>query len=184
MISYSPKGDPNPAAHGTPMRVAMGFGAVAPFQIVFQAHVTPAPAIEKVKHGQQHPKDNYLEANWQHSPYRNFQIHYSINAHDIEFNQRSVESYSDTLEFVAVLYNDDGAIVNSLITTVPMVLQTDEYLRAINNGIGADQTIAIPAHGDYFLRLGVHDLNSGHIGALEIPAESIKLIPQASGVKP
>lgn len=181
MISYSPKGDPNPAAHGTPMHVAMGFGAVAPFQIVFQAHVTPAPVIQKIKHGQQPPKDNYLEANWLHSPYRNFQIHYSIDAHDIQFNQRSVDSYSDTLELVAVVYNDDGSIVNSLITTIPMVLRTDDYLQVINKGLGASQTIAIPTHGDYFIRLGVHDVNSGHIGALEIPAESIKLTPQTSG---
>lgn len=184
MISYSPKGDPNPAAHAAPMHLAMGFGAVAPFQILFQAQVTPAPATQKIKHGQERPKGNFLEDNWQHSPYRNFQIHYSINAHDLQLDQNSAESYTDTLELIAVVYNDDGAIVNSLVSTIPMVLRTDEYLKAINNGMGALQTIAIPSHGDYFLRLGVHDLNSGHIGALEIPAESIKLTAQGPGAKP
>jgi hypothetical protein len=47
----------------------------------------------------------------------------------------------------------------------------------MQNGMGVDQTIAIPTQGNFFLRLGVHDLTSDHIGTLEVPVETIKLLP-------
>jgi VWFA-related protein len=177
MISYSPKGDPADPSQSPPLRLAMAFGAVAPFQILFQAHVTPEPSIDKLKRHAQPPKDNYLDAKWLHSAYRNYQIHYSVDAHDIQFKQGSIKAYAANLQFIAVLYNDDGAIVNSLITTAPMELNLNQYLQIINAGLGIDQTIAVPTHGDFFLRLGIHDLNSGRVGALEIPAESIQISP-------
>ena len=33
--------------------------------------------------------------------------------------------------------------------------------------------IDVPATGDYFLRIAVHDLSSGRVGAIEIPTASI-----------
>jgi VWFA-related protein len=180
MISYSPKGDPADPSQSPPLRLAMAFGAVAPFQILFQAHVAPDPAINKLKRHEQPPKNNYLDAKWLHSAYRNYEIHYSVDAHDIQFKQGSMSAYNANLQFIAVLYNDDGVMVNSLITTVPIELDLNQYLQVINGGIGLTQTIAVPTHGDFFLRLGVHDLNSGRVGALEIPAESIQLTPAAA----
>ena len=57
---------------------------------------------------------------------------------------------------------------------------------ALTNGITYDQTIAVPlagnpVPGNFFLRVGVNEASTGHIGSLEIPAEWIKLPPQATG---
>lgn len=181
MISYSPKGDPRGpgVSTGSPLKQAMAFGGVAPFQILFQAHVTPAAAKEKIKRHDKAPAGNYLGAKWLHSPYRNYQVHYSIDPHDIEFASHTVGSYHDTIEFVAVLYDDYGEIVNSLVSTSSVELNPDQYMQAMRGGLGFTQTIAMPAQGNYFLRLGVHDLTSDHIGALEVPAELIKPEPVA-----
>jgi hypothetical protein len=36
------------------------------------------------------------------------------------------------------------------------------------------QEIAVPVKGNYFLRVGVHDLESDRIGALEIPVDQVR----------
>jgi hypothetical protein len=43
----------------------------------------------------------------------------------------------------------------------------------LTGGANAHQEIAIPATGNYFLRIAVHDLITDHIGALEIPTSSL-----------
>jgi hypothetical protein len=47
------------------------------------------------------------------------------------------------------------------------------------NGANAHQQIDLPATGNYFLRIAVHDLTTGHVGAIEIPTTSITLVPAA-----
>ena len=179
LISYSPKGDPEGygAAKRTPLESAMSFGAVAPFQILFRAHVTPELSTEKIKRNMAPPKGNYLKAQWLHSPYRNYHIHYSIDPQGIQFASQRVGSYHDTIQVVAMVYDDTGQVVNSLIETIPIAVDPEGFGRIMQNGMGIDETIAIPANGNFFLRLGVHDLNSDHIGTLEVPVETIKLLP-------
>jgi hypothetical protein len=41
------------------------------------------------------------------------------------------------------------------------------------SGLHAEQQIAVPVKGNYFLRVGVHDVPSDHIGALEIPVDEV-----------
>ena len=43
----------------------------------------------------------------------------------------------------------------------------------LRGGANAHQEIAVPATGDYFLRIAVHDLASDRVGAIEIPTASI-----------
>ena len=177
LISFSPKGDPNAVAQRAPLDEAMSFGAVPPFQVIFKAHITPAPTAEKLARNTPLPEDNYLAAQYRQTAYRNYQVHYSIDPQDLQFAQHPVYSYHDTIEFIAVVYDDKGAIVNSFVNTVPIDAGVADYSRIMQTGIGIQLPIAIPAKGDFYLRLGVHDLTSDRIGALEIPVEAIKLSP-------
>ena len=183
LLSYSPKGDPGGygAAKRTPLDQAMIFGAVAPFEILFQAHVTPELSTEKIKRNMPLPKDNFLKGQWQHTPYRNYQIHYSIQPQDIQFASQRVDSYHGNIQFIAIVYDDGGNIVNSLVNTREVQVDAAGYGRIMqSSGLGVDETIAVPAKGDFFLRIGVVDLISGRIGALEVPVETIKLLPPAN----
>jgi VWFA-related protein len=177
MISYSPSGDPDGPGHATatPLRAAMSFGSVAPFQILFKVTATPSPTIEKNKHNVPLPKNTFLSPEFSKSPYRLYTLHYSIHPEDLQFSSQTVDSYADSLEFVAVLYTDDGRIANSLISHADLQVNAAGYGRIMRSGVGYEMTVAIPTNGNFFLRAAVHDLTSDRIGALEIPAEAIKL---------
>ncbi len=178
LISYSPKGDPHATSPTTtPLQQAMLFGAVPPFQVLFRAHITPASATAKISRHNQRPAGNYLQTQWLHSRYREYQIHYSVDAEALKFGQPTPMSYQDTLEFLAIVYDDQGNIANSIVTTTPMDFNVNQYLEANRMGVGFNQAIAVPTHGEFYLRVAVHDLNSGRIGALEIPISQIELSP-------
>jgi hypothetical protein len=40
-------------------------------------------------------------------------------------------------------------------------------------GVQYRQEISVPVKGEYFLRIGVHDLTSDKVGALEVPVDSV-----------
>jgi VWFA-related protein len=178
LISYSAKGDPNAITNSTSLDEAMAFGAVPPFQVLFKAQVTPTPSTEKLERNAPLPQDNYLGVQWRRSPYRDYQIHYSVNPRDIQFTPGKAGSYHASIELLAVVYNEYGAQVNSLVATIPLNVNANDFDRILQSGLGINQTIAIPVHGDFYLRLGVHDLTSNRVSALEVPSESIKLTPQ------
>ena len=43
----------------------------------------------------------------------------------------------------------------------------------LRGGANAHQEIDVPATGDYFLRIAVHDLTSDRVGSIEVPTSSI-----------
>ena len=52
-------------------------------------------------------------------------------------------------------------------------LSEDRYRVLLAHGLQAQEQIAVPVKGNYFLRVGVHDVPSDHIGALEIPVDEV-----------
>jgi VWFA-related protein len=174
LISYSPLGGPGVT---TSMATAMSFGAVQPLDIRFQAQVIAASVT---KRGGQLPKNNRLAAPWQHSTYREYQILYSIDPKSLEPGSLVAGSQGDAVEVVAVVYDEQGAMANSMKMVVALGPNGQPTGAEAQEGPGLEQTIAIPVHGGFYLRVGVHDLASDRVGALEIPVKSIKFAPQLS----
>jgi VWFA-related protein len=164
---------------------AMGMGAPAPKDLLFLANVTPAAEVSKVKNEEPLANDNFLAPKYRKSAYRDYKIHYSVNAREIELTPTPDSNYHSKLEFVAVVYDDVGQVVNSKRKLAPIQLDNATYQRIIGSGrIGIDLSIAIPAKGNYFLRLGVYDVAANKIGAIEIPAAEIQLgLPQDASVQ-
>jgi hypothetical protein len=54
-------------------------------------------------------------------------------------------------------------------------LREDSYRSLLQNGMGTKHSIAIPIKGNYVVRLGVHDLNSDRVGALQFPLSSVNI---------
>ena len=79
-----------------------------------------------------------------------------------------------TIEFVTLVYDQLGNRVNSMLSTAALKISEDRYQQLLVRGLPAQEQIAVPAKGNYFLRVGVHDVPSDHIGALEIPVDEVR----------
>jgi hypothetical protein len=72
--------------------------------------------------------------------------------------------------------------VNSQLTTAVLNVNEAHYRRLLASGLPASQQIAVPVKGNYFLRVGVHDVASDHIGAIEIPVDQVRPGVTAQGM--
>ena len=174
LISVSPRGNPGYTSRAQAiLHAAMALGAPTPIDIHFTVTVTPSPERLKTTRGEPLPPDTFLTPAFQDTPYRIYKLHYRIDAKDLHLSAHAF-TLSDNLQFVAVLYRDDGVVANSVSTPTEIAISAGSLNRALSVGVTDDQTIAIPAAGNFFLRVGVREVDSGHIGALEVPAEWIK----------
>jgi VWFA-related protein len=158
------------------MQIAMGMGTVEPTQVVFEASATPAPAETKDPGNQPAAPGNYLNVKLRKQGYRDFVVHFRVHANELRLTPSADQpTYTGKLEFVAVVYDNLGQAVNGKRekASVSFPNLTDPQLQAAD--LTGDLTIQVPAKGSYFLRLGVHDLATDRVGALEIPVDRIPM---------
>lgn len=154
---------------------AMGLGAIPPTEIVFAASLQPADSSVKLKKDEPLPQGNYLQAEWQHKPFRNYTLLLRADAHRIAVTRSPDGVRHGKVLFALQVYNAEGQPVNSFTETESFNLGPAPYRELLVSGLLAKTEIAIPVKGNYFLRLGVHDLTGDRIGAFEIPVDQIKL---------
>lgn len=165
------------------MEAAMGFGTLTPNQVNFTISVTPSPQKEKPKSGLPPAKGNFVTGPFRNTPYRNYQVHYWIDPKGLKFSRTANGSYRDDHQFVAVVYRDDGLVANSVSITAHIQVSANNLENLMTKGVTFDQTIAIPIADkllsqNYFLRVGVRENSTGHIGVVELPTDWIQLPPQ------
>lgn len=179
-LVYVPTRDPSgakPVAES--FRHSLSLGAVAPFQISFRAQVTPDTTIEKMKRHHKVEPARFMHAQWLGKPYRVFKVHFSVDPRGILLPTPDGK-YSGVIDFAVLIYDDNGAVVNSRIDTAQVDLTPERYKQALAGRLGFSQYIAVPVQGNYFLRLGVHEWKTDLMGALEIPVADVQLEPASA----
>ena len=152
----------------TPMQAAMMRGSLPATQILFRVKVVESPASATPS------TENQPDPKQMHPPYRHFSINYLIDVHGIDFAPAADGNYRGDFEYGVRVYNTDGdKILNSTSKTVSPILLPAVYRSMLNTGANAHRDIDVPATGDYFLRIAVHDLATGRVGSIEIPTTSI-----------
>jgi VWFA-related protein len=162
------------------LQASMTLGAIPSTELIFASSFTPSAKVEKIAKNAPLPPDNYLRPKFRAEPFRNYNLLYAIDMRKIGFRQKTDGTRQDELDFVAVVYDDQGTVVNSLITTVSLNLSSATYRRLARTGFSQSQRIAIPVKGKYFIRLGVRDSAGDRVGAMEIPVSEVK--PGIAGV--
>jgi VWFA-related protein len=151
------------------MQAPLMRGALDATQVLFKITVAQAPGTEAKL-----PADNQPDVKQMKPPYRHYTISYSIDVHGIDFNTSPDGNYRGNFEYGVRVYNADGdEIVNSVSTTISPILPPVVYRSMLRTGANASQQIDVPATGDFFLRIAVHDLASDRVGAIEVPTASI-----------
>jgi len=159
---------PAPSAMGT----ALLRGAPDPTQIIFEAHVakiSTKPENMPATGNEPGPKV--------HAPYLTYAVNYGVDARNIKFQATPDGLYHGSVEFIVLVYDSDGNVLNSISNTVRADLETATYSKILQHGLQMSQLISVPFDakhkGEFYLRIGVHDTAGDRVGAIEIPVNSI-----------
>jgi hypothetical protein len=144
-------------------------GSLQPTEILFRVGATSAAGSDAILPPGSNPDPKAMKP-----PYRHITLNYNIDINGIQFDASTDGSYHGQFEYAAVVYdNSDGKVVNSSVMAAKPNVPLGVYQSMLDSGANLRQEIAVPAKGDYILRIGVHDLTTDHVGAIEIPASSI-----------
>jgi VWFA-related protein len=176
------KGTPAPLPPPDPMRAAMMRGGPDAAQIVFEARILPAATVpeDTLAPGSQANPNAKLS----HGPYRRYQIDIAADARPILFTKTGDNSYRSRMELRVYVYDQDGALIIESIGATQSDLTVDMVKQVAARGFPLHQQISVPEKGAYFLRIGIHDLTSDRLGAIEIPVASIKNLQPAPAAAP
>jgi len=157
-----------------PMRVAMMRGAPDPTEITLKARVLPAstePETELAKDNTLNPSSDVK------GPYRRYAIDIAADPSSINIQRAPDGNYHALLQFLTYVYDQDGNLINIESNPVRATYSPSVYRQILNTGIPYHEEISVPLKGAYSLRIGLHDLATNHIGAVEVPVDTVKNLP-------
>ena len=161
--------DPAKAA----MRSAMQFGGPDPTEILFKALINPAtgqPETAVAPGNRMDPKVS--------GPYERYVIYLAAVPSDFSIAPTAAGKHHLAVELVVNLYNANGDLLNNAFIRATGDLDDAHYNGLMRGGVQFKQEISVPVKGQTFLRVGVHDLTSDHVGAIEVPVSTLaKLKP-------
>jgi VWFA-related protein len=161
-----------PLSPYNPIRAAMLHGAPVQTEILFEAEVLPRSTTDEatpVATNQPEPKIK--------GPFRNYQITYHADPRGIACADAAQGAHMCRIDFVAHLYDADGALVNRQNNGVQLTIPAAKFQAMMSTRLGFHQQISVPSKGEFYLRLAVRDPASGRIGALELPVAAVAKLP-------
>lgn len=162
--------------NGRLVRAAMIHGAPGATEILYKVRVLPTGD----------PEDLVAQGNVL-SPFglkkaagrfNRYVVDFDADARDMLFPPNPNGGFDCKVEFVVQVYQDsDGQLVNTASSTLVSTLTLAQRNKLIHSGFPFHEEVSVPLNGAYSLRIGVHDINSDHIGAVEVPVASVKDLP-------
>jgi VWFA-related protein len=141
-------------------------GAPASTQILFEARILDSndPKLR----GSRLPEGpaGELVANLK-QPTRRVIVDVKADLAGLALEQTSEGSRSGKIEFVLIAYDAEGKRINYFDKGFQLNLMPQQYAGTLANGIPIRMALDLPTER-IFLRIAVHDLNSGKVGSLEV----------------
>jgi VWFA-related protein len=160
----------SPDAQADVMRAAMQRGAPAPSEIIFNAMVVanPATSDKPAAGNKSSPKSK--------PPYRLLTVAYAANPGDITMPERPDGTRQVDLDFVSLVYDREGQLFTQQSDQVNVFAKQAAIQQFLKEGVRYQQQIAVPAKGEYYLRIGIHDLIGDKVGVIEIPVAAVAMM--------
>src|SRR6185312_692118 len=155
-------------------RRAMDRGAPAPGEILFKVRVLPdSTATESTV-----APNNELNAPANvKGPFRRYNLDFAALPSDFSLPGGSDGRRHSAIEFVAMVYDAKGKLLNMEADMLKLNLPPENYMKALPAGVEYHLQISAPAKGENFLRIGIHDTISGRMGVVEVPTTSVDRLP-------
>jgi len=147
-----------------PLLPYMDLGMPQNQQIVFKLHI--APAMLGGKPAQVDDKSHY-------------QVDLTIDPKDLDLNLGALGQHTGALNVSLVVYDRYANIVTREDHLVQLDIKPESYAALERTGVQLHARLAI-RKGKYWLRTGIYDQRSHHVGTIEIPITAVKLPEQAA----
>lgn len=171
--------DKNPGsapAPYNPMLAAMLRGGPEPAQITFAAVVRPASAGTESK-----PVPANKLAGKIAGPYRRYTVNFFVNALDLGCAASSQDGvHRCALHSEIFVYDADGAALNTQSNDITLNFTADHLAEFMRSGFRFSEEISAPVKTGAFLRIGVRDMSTNKIGAIELPISEVSKLPPLS----
>jgi VWFA-related protein len=165
------------------LRAAMLHGAPDPTQLIFVAEVQPSTADTEPAAFE----TNKLGKNVQ-GPFRRYTVIFANKPSQVDFTVGQDGVHHCGLEFVTLVYDADGTLVNEQTNGITMNISDAKFADLMKRDFIYRQQVSVPAKGEYYLRIGIRDRNSDNVGALEVPVAQVaklkKPAPATATTKP
>ncbi|HEU5341672.1 VWA domain-containing protein [Edaphobacter sp.] len=158
-----------------PMRTAMMHGGPDPTEIIFKARVLPLDSQLEDQLARGNALNPHIQTK---GPYRRYAI--DLAADPRVLLSPSSGTYQGTVQFLTYVYDRDGNIINLIDNKIRANLTPAAYVQSLHTGLHWRQEISVPAKGNYFLRIGIHDLIGNRVGAIEVPVAAVSNLPSLS----
>jgi VWFA-related protein len=159
--------------NGRLIRAAMMHGAPGATEILYKVRVLPTKDVEDlIAEGNVLSPLGLKKASGR---FRRYIVDFDADAKDMLFPPKPDGGFDCKVEFVVQVYQDlDGQLVNTASRTLIATLSIAQRNKLVYGGFPFHEEVSVPVNGTYSLRIGVHDFNSDHIGAVEVPVASVK----------
>ncbi len=155
------------------LHAAMQHGSPELSELIFQTEVRPSTdAIETSIAKDNQPNTNFA------GPYRRFILTFSVKAGDVDCELKPDGTHRCEITFLTCLYDPQGMLANDVSNHATAAIPQDKY--EPNRSFVFHQKISVPVNGEFYLRMGMQDNNSGKLGTLEIPVAAVNKLPAAT----
>lgn len=89
-----------------------------------------------------------------------------------------------TLEFRTFVYDNEGTLLVGQFNGINAAIPEARFASVQSGNLKYVQQISVPVKGEYYLRIGIRDDASDHVGAVELPVAQVAKLPPASGPAP
>lgn len=153
---------------------AMRRGAPPPEGILFKVRVLPASHSTEAKIAEGNVLNPYAPIP---GPYQRYDVDCASLARQFSLNPGQGERREARIEFLALLYDPDGKLLNSAGRTIQFRVAPDTYRLLLQDALDLHLEISAPADRETYLRIGLRDLDSHRMGAVEVPILDVSHLP-------
>ena len=160
----------SPEISSNHMAASMRRGTPASTQILFDVRVEPTTGV--INEAGVEPVGT-LNPKLKDKTLKRYGVYFIFPFRQITFNETPEHVRKGALEFQVAAYDVQGTMLNSISQTVTLPLKPEAYLKLQGTPFRFYEQLDLPP-GDIFLRVGIHDVTSGHVGTLEIPLTVVR----------
>jgi len=153
---------------------AMTRGAPLSTDILFTARVLP----HSTRPDDTLAADNVLDPKTPLAPpYRRFDVDAAAMPKYFTLTKQTNGNYLGAIELAVFVYTPDGKLINVAAKKLKLNLTPEDYEKFEKNVVGVHVEVSAPAAKDSVLRIGLQDVPSSKIGAVEVATASVKNLP-------